>query len=103
MNSSGFNQTMAQAGSGLQSTLAALRQQLMGQASQQALGYAQQPYSNQLAGLNLRPYENIYKPPTEGMGQGLLRGAAGGAAGFLMGGPPGAAMGFLSGMGMPGR
>jgi len=98
LNSSGFNQSIAQAGSGLQSTLASLREQLRGQASQQALGYAQQPYSNTLAGLGLRPHENIYKAPTEGVGQSLLSGAGGAAAGFALGGPAGALTGGLMGL-----
>lgn len=97
LGSSAFNQTLSQAGSGLQSTLAALRQQIMGQAAQQGLQYAQQPYSNLFNALNVRSHENIYKPPTEGPGQGLLKGAAGAATGFLMGGPPGAMLGFGSG------
>lgn len=103
LNSSGFNQTLAQAGSGLQSTLAQLRQQLMSQASQQALGYAQQPYSNLLAGLNLRPFENIYKPPTQGIGQSILGGIGGALGGFALGGPAGALMGGLGGLSAGGR
>jgi hypothetical protein len=103
LNSSAFNQTLAQAGTGLQSTLAQLRQQLMGQASQQALGYAQQPYSNLFNALNIRPYENIYKPATSGAGQSLLSGAGGAAAGFALGGPPGALLGGAAGLASGGR
>lgn len=99
LNSSAFNQTLAQAGSGLQSTLAQLRQQLLGQASQQALGYAQQPYSNLLGGLGVRQFENVYKPPTTGFGQKLIGGGIGGLAGFALGGPAGALMGAASGFG----
>lgn len=103
LNSSAFRQTLGMAGSGLQSTLAQLRQQLLSQASQQALGYAQQPYSNLLAGLNVRPYENIYKAPNSGIGQSLLGGAAGAAAGFALGGPPGALAGGAAGLAGGGR
>ncbi len=90
--SSGFNQTMAQAGSGLQSTLAALRQQLMGQASQQALGYAQQPWANKYQGLQTNAFENVNTPDTPGFlgtfGPALLQGAL-----TAFGGPAGAAIG----------
>lgn len=99
LSSSAFNQTLAQAGSGLQATLAQLRQQLLGQASQQALGYAQQPYSNLLGGLGMRQFENIYKPGTSGIGQKLIGGGLGGLAGFALGGPAGALMGAASGFG----
>lgn len=78
LNSSGFNQTIAQAGSGLQSTLAALRQQLLGQASQQALGYAQQPYSNLLQSFGVQPFENIYRPGSPGLLGGVAQGLASG-------------------------
>lgn len=100
LSSSAFNQTLAQAGTGLQATLAQLRQQLLGQASQQALGYAQQPYSNLLGGLGMRQFENIYKPGSPGAGQSLLGGAAGGLAGFLASGgnPLGAIAGVAGGM-----
>lgn len=96
LNSSAFNQTLATAGSGLQSTLAQLRQQLMQQSAQQGLGYAQQPYSNLQAGLQFRGHENIYQQPTQGWGQSVLKGAAGAAAGYaLSGGNP---LGALKGV-----
>lgn len=99
LNSSALNQTLAQAGSGLQNQLAALRQQMQGQAAGQGLQYSQQPISNLQTGLGLRPFENIYKPPTTGIGQSLLGGAAGAAAGFAIGGPAGAAYGGFKGLG----
>jgi hypothetical protein len=75
MSSSGLNNSLAQAGRGLQSDLAAMRAQLGMTATQTALGYAQQPYNNINSGLQQRPFENYYVPPTNGVSQPFLQGA----------------------------
>lgn len=111
LGSSAFNQTMATAGSGLQATLAALRQQLMGQSANQALAYAQQPFANKYQGLQTRAFENIARPDQPGflgaLLPGLLQGGAmalgGGLMGGLMNGGLGSAgMGGIGAMGMDG-
>jgi hypothetical protein len=80
LNSSGFQQTLGQAGKDLTSQLGALRAGLTQNLLSQALGYAQQPYSNIQAGLQFRPWENVYEQPTEGAILGLGKAALGGAA-----------------------
>lgn len=71
--SSGFQNALGQAGVGLQERLAALRSGLQMQALPQALGYAQQPYQNQLAGLGVNAFENAYLPQQQGFGASLLQ------------------------------
>jgi hypothetical protein len=66
-SSSALNQTLAQAGSGLQNQLASLHGNLQMQALPQALGYAQQPYTNTLNGINTGTFENTYQPGTPGL------------------------------------
>lgn len=90
-SSSGLNNSLAQAGKGLQTNLAQLRGNMQLQALPQALAYAQQPYSNQLAGLGLRTTENINRPGNEGMFGGLLNAGLQGAA-TAFGGPLGGAL-----------
>lgn len=71
--SSAFQNALGQAGAGLSENLAALRSQLQMQALPQALGYAQQPYSNQLAGLGVRAFENTMQPGQAGIGTQLAQ------------------------------
>jgi hypothetical protein len=66
LNSSGFQQTIAQAGRGLQRDLAAMRQQQQMQAVPQALQYAQQPFQNMLAAMQWSPYQSTYTPRQPG-------------------------------------
>lgn len=77
-SSSALYNSLAQAGRNLQTDLAGLRSGLQMQALPQALGYAQQPYSNKLAGLGVRPFENIYQPGSTGLFGGLTSGLASG-------------------------
>jgi hypothetical protein len=80
--SSAFQNALGQAGAGLSERLASLREGLRSGASQQALGYAQQPISNfsGLAGLGLTPsFESFLRPQTGGFLGGLFGGAAQGA------------------------
>lgn len=63
---SGQNMAMAQAGRELSENLAALRGNLQQNALQQLQGYMQQGFTP--------AFENVYKPPS----QGILQGAAGG-------------------------
>lgn len=65
-SSSALNQSIAQAGSTLSQQIAALRGGLMNQASEQALGYANQPYANQLSAFQFKPHENYVLPGTTG-------------------------------------
>lgn len=76
LSSSAFNQTAAQAGSTLQAQLAQLRGGLQMQAIPQSLAYAQQPYANQLAGINVRTKENFYQPEQQSGTSSLLGGLA---------------------------
>lgn len=78
LQSSGLNNSLAQAGRSLQTDLAGLRSNLQMQALPQALGYAQQPYSNMFTGLGIRPFENVYQPGTPGLVGGALPGLFGG-------------------------
>lgn len=65
MNSSGFQQTLAQEGGNLSSQLAALRGGLQMQGLGQALNYAQQPHANKIAGLGIDT--KAHKPGDEGI------------------------------------
>lgn len=77
-SSSGLQNSLAQAGRGLQSDLAAMRGQMQLQGVNQGLQYAQQPYSNILASLQQRAFENTYQPGNQGLLGGALQGLAGG-------------------------
>ena len=74
LSSSGFQQTLAQAGRGLQKDLASMRQGMQLQGLPQALQYAQQPISNRFNAAQAIPgqyYENPGQP-------GFLQSFAGG-------------------------
>ena len=74
LSSSGFQQALGGAASGLLENLAGLRGSLMMGALPQALGFAKAPGEAMfgLANLGLRPtIENIYKPATQGLVQQL--------------------------------
>lgn len=93
-SSSALYNSLAQAGGNLQQDLAALRSNLMMQAAPQALQYAQQPYSNTLAGLGQRGFENTYQPGSTGVVGGALQGLASGVGqGFGMGMNPFSSLG----------
>jgi hypothetical protein len=90
--SSGFQNTMNQAGADFASQLQSQRLSLRQQALQDLMGY-----SNQL--LNQRPYENQLTPKSNPWADiaGKFAGAIpNAAAGFLSGGPPGAVAGGAS-------
>lgn len=82
-SSSALNQALASAGGNLQNQLASLRSGLQMQALPQALNYAQQPYSNQLAGIGMNTFENVYQPGSQGLVAPVLAGAAGGFSGGM--------------------
>lgn len=85
-SSSGLNNSLAQAGSNLQSQLGALRGNLQMQALPQALAYAQQPYSNQLSGFGISPYEFMEQQGQQGLIPQTVAGIAGGVgSGFGQG------------------
>lgn len=79
LNSSGLYNSLGQAGRDLQTQLAGLHSQNQLQGLGQSLNYAQQPYSNALAGIGIRPFENVYQPGNTGLfgqaGQGFAQGA----------------------------
>lgn len=83
LSSSGLNNALAQAGSGLQRDIGALRFGTQMQGLGQALQYAQQPISNQLQGLGTRPVTN-FRPSTGGLLEQLIAALmqAGGRGGF---------------------
>lgn len=86
-SSSGLNNSLAQAGRGLQTDLAALRGGLQMQGAQQGLQYAQQPESNKMNLMNTRSFENTFQPGNNGLvGQGL-KGFAEGTGAGATGGP----------------
>lgn len=85
-SSSGLNQTLAHAGSTLQENIAKLRADLMNNASQTGLQYAQQPITNQQNAFQTSPYQSYQTQGT----QGLLAPAISGAA-AAFGGPFGGA------------
>ena len=76
-NSSAFQQALGQAGSGLSESLASLRSGLQMQALPQALGYAQQPFSNIFGTLGLNT--QAFMPKQLPWWQQLLLGLGGGA------------------------
>lgn len=86
-SSSALYNSLAQAGRSLQTDLAGLRSGLQMQALPQALGYAQQPYSNKLAGIGARGFENVYQPGSTGLLGGITSGLASGlGSGFGLAG-----------------
>lgn len=81
--SSAFQNSISQAGANLQSQLAALRSGMQQTGANQALQYAQQPYSNLHAGLQVRPFENTYQARQPGLFEtGLMSYGQGGGGGF---------------------
>ncbi len=72
LNSSGFQQTLAQAGRGLQKDLASMRMQQQMQGLPQALQYAQQPISNMMTAAGMVPGQYYEKPGQQGLVQGGL-------------------------------
>lgn len=80
-SSSGLNQALAAAGGNLQNQLASLHGNLQMQALPQALAYAQQPYTNQLAGINQNTFENYYQPGSTGFLGETLQGFTNAAMG----------------------
>ena len=77
LSSSGFQQTLAQAGRGLQSDLASMREQQKMQGTGQALAYSQQPIQNQLSAMQWSPYQQTYQPSQPGAGNALAQLAPG--------------------------
>jgi hypothetical protein len=77
-NSSALYNSLGQAGTNLQTQLAGLHSQNQLQGLGQSLNYAQQPYSNAMAGFGVRPFENVYQPGNTGFigqaGQGFAQG-----------------------------
>lgn len=98
LSSSALNQTLGQAGRGLSNDLAAQRANLQGQAANQALGYAQQPYTNVYNQSQISPFAYGHQQGSEGLvsqlAAPLLQGAGtalglngfGGLSGFFGGG-----------------
>lgn len=93
-SSSALFNSLSQAGRSLQTDLAGLRGGMQMQGLGQALQYAQQPYSNKLAALNVSPFENVFMPrqpgamdsvlstlPTALLSMGSMFGGTGGSAG----------------------
>lgn len=87
LSSSGLNQALAQAGRNLQTDLAGLRSNLQFQALPQALGFAQQPFSNRFGIAQAIPGQYFERP---------------GQPGFLQSAAPLAAQFASSQFGMPG-
>lgn len=66
-SSSGFNQSMARGAENMVGQLGEMRGKLTQNALQQSLQYAQQPYSNQLAGFQMSPYEVVAQGGSPGL------------------------------------
>ncbi len=90
-SSSAFQNSLAQAGRGLTTDIAGLRAGLQGQAANQALGYAQQPYSNVQNFSQISPFAYAQQEGSQGLLNPILQGL-GGAAGAAFG------MGPLAGL-----
>jgi hypothetical protein len=86
LSSSGFQNSLAQAGANLSSNLAGIRGGMQQQGLSQALGYAQQPISNQLGGLGVRSFENAYFPRQSGFYENLATSLAAGIGAGARGG-----------------
>jgi hypothetical protein len=99
-SSSAMNQSMAQAGTGLQERLAALRGGLQQKGAEMALGYASRPYEQMIQGLGASPYENLVLQGQPGVGAGFMQGLGSGIGragmGVLTGGLGGAASSLYS-------
>ena len=89
MSNSGLNNSLAQAGRGLQTDIANVRGNMQMNAAQQALPYAQQPYSNTLAQSQVPTFAYTNQQGN----QGLIGGAANA---FAQGAGTGIGMGPLS-------
>jgi len=72
LSSSGFQQTLGQAGRGLQKDLASMRGQMQMQGAGQALNYAQQPISNMMSAAGMVPNQYYERPGQQGLVQGGL-------------------------------
>lgn len=77
LSSSGFQQTLAQAGRGLQGDLANMRANQQMQGLNPALAYAQQPISNKLNAMQWSPYQSTYTPRQSTSGDAMLQMAPG--------------------------
>jgi hypothetical protein len=77
LSSSGFQQTLAQAGRGLQKDLAQMRGGLQMQGLGPALQYAQQPISNQMNAMNWSPYQTTQTPRQPGIYDSMAKLAPG--------------------------
>ncbi len=90
LNSSGFQQTLAQSGRGLQKDLASMRMQQQMQGLPQALQYAQQPISNAMTAAGMVPNQYYERPGQQGMVQSGLnsfaQGFGSGGMGMFKGG-----------------
>jgi hypothetical protein len=87
LNSSGFQQALAHEAGSLSDRLAAQRAQLQQNAAQQALGYAQQPYTNVQNQSQISPFQYTETPGSPGLFAELAKGA-------------GSALGTATGLGM---
>ncbi len=76
LSTGGFQSSLAQAGRGLQTDLAAKRGEMQMNALPQALNYAQQPYDNSIRGITAdqNSYQNTRRPGTNGLVQNLAGG-----------------------------
>jgi|SRR6185437_20809 len=72
LSSSGLQNSLAQAGRGLQSDLAAMRGNMQMQGLPQALQYAQQPVSNMMTAAGMVPQQYYERPGQGGLVQGGL-------------------------------
>jgi hypothetical protein len=77
-SSSGLQNSLAQAGRGLQSDLASMRGNMQMQGLGQALQYAQQPQSNKLSAAGQVPQQYYERPGQGGFLQGATNAFAGG-------------------------
>lgn len=85
LSSSGFQQSLGQAGKGLSETLASLREQMLGQqkdrqanAATSAYQMSQGPLQARLQGLGAQPFAPVFHPGTPGLLGSILPGLAGG-------------------------
>ncbi len=87
LSSSGLNDALAQASERLTEHLASMREGMKQNASNSALGYAQQPIQNRNDIINQQHQGYYYQDPSEGLLQPALR-----TAGQFAGGPGGGAL-----------
>lgn len=93
--SSAFANSLAQQGRGLQTDLASLRGNMQLGGLGQALGYAQQPYSNTLGGLGVNSFQRTFQPGKSGFLAPIAMaglGAASGGLGTALGGALGSSL-----------